>query len=163
MTGKKNDQTPGRILSERDRLRMEIGLRIRRERTLWNMTQEELSSLLGISSNYLGQLERGTRDLSLKIEDRLCELFNLSHADFRSDLDYAEWTCDLAESGGIFHHLSEQDLMRLLRSCTTEELQFCGHILRSTLHYLRSSRTAAAQADQPGQAVHREHPVQTTE
>ena len=144
-------QTRGRVLSERDRLRMEIGLRIRRERTLWNMTQEELSSLLGISSNYLGQLERGTRDLSLKIEDRLCELFNLSHADFRSDLDYAEWTSDLAENGGIFHHLSEQDLMRLLRSCTPEELQFCGHILRSTLHYLRSSRIVSGQTGQPEQ------------
>lgn len=140
MAERKHIRSSGRTLTERDKLRMEIGMRIRRERTLWNMTQEELSSLLGITSNYLGQLERGTRDLSRKVEDRLCELFNLSHADFRSDLNYADWTFDLAENGGIFYHLSEQDLMRLLKSCTPEELQFCGHILRSTLHYLRNSR-----------------------
>ena len=149
MNGKKNIRSSRRILSERDKLRMEIGMRIRRERTLWNMTQEELSSLLGITSNYLGQLERGTRDLSRKGEDRLCELFNLSHADFRSDLGYADWTHDLAETGGIFHHLSEQDLMRLLKSCSPEELQFCGHILRSTLHYLRSSRPETDRTRQP--------------
>ena len=149
MNEKKNIRSSRRILSERDKLRMEIGMRIRRERTLWNMTQEELSSLLGITSNYLGQLERGTRDLSRKVEDRLCELFNLSHADFRSDLSYADWTYDLAENSGIFHHLSEQDLMRLLKSCSPEELQFCGHILRSTLHYLRSSRPETDRTRQP--------------
>ena len=149
MNEKKNIRSSRRILSERDKLRMEIGMRIRRERTLWNMTQEELSSLLGITSNYLGQLERGTRDLSRKVEDRLCELFNLSHADFRSDLSYADWTYDLAENSGIFHHLSEQDLMRLLKSCSPEELQFCGHILRSTLHYLRSSRPETDKTRQP--------------
>ena len=141
MSVKKNHVFPGRPLTEKDKLRMEIGMRIRRERTLWNMTQEELSSLLGISSNYLGQLERGARDLSRKIEDRLCELFNLSHADFTSDIDTSDWSWStgVSETGGIFYDLNEQDIMRMLKSCSPEELRFCGHILRSTLHYMRST------------------------
>ena len=120
-------------------MRAAIGLRIRRERTLWNLTQEEFSNMLGISTNYLGQIERGTRDLSRKMEDRICELFHLSHEEFHEDVYGHLWVDTVAESGTIFHDLSEDDLMRILHSCSHEELQLCGHIIRSTLHYLRNS------------------------
>ena len=122
------------------RLRMEVGMRIRRERTLWNMTQDELSQMLGISTNYLGQIERGSRNLSRKLEDKLCELFHLTHDEFRLKLSQDTfWESGVAESGSIFHHLQEEDLMRLLQSCSEEELQICGHMVRSLLCYLRKN------------------------
>lgn len=120
--------------------RREIGLRIRRERTLWNLTQEEFSNLLGISTNYLGQIERGTRDLSRKVEDRICEVFQMTHEEFHRNIYGHLWVDTVSESGSIFHDLSEDDLVRLIHSCSYEELQFCGHIIRSTLHYLRNTQ-----------------------
>ena len=118
----------------------DVGLRIRRERTLWNMTQDELSQELGISANYLGQIERGSRGVSRKMEDRLCEMFHMTHDEFRQHkgLD-PYWSANVAESGVIFHDLSENDLMRLLHGCSQEELQLCGHLIRCTLYYMRNT------------------------
>ena len=118
--------------------RTSVGMRIRRERILWNMTQDDLSQALGISTNYLGQIERGARDISRKMEDRLCELFHLTHEEFRrqNGLD-PYWTSQTAEDGFVFLDMQETDLLRLLRSCSDEELQFCGHLVRSTLSFLR--------------------------
>ena len=54
---------------------LSAGGRIRRERILRNMTQEEMASYLDISASYLGAIERGSRPLSKKmmevIHDRL--------------------------------------------------------------------------------------------
>ena len=117
-----------------------MGRRIRRERTMWSMTQEELADRLGISANYLGQIERGTRELSRKMEYRLCSLFSMTHEDLYGTAEQnisAQDADQVAENGLIFHDLSERDLHRLLHSCTPEELQLCGHLIRSLLHYTR--------------------------
>ena len=54
---------------------LSAGGRLRRERILRNMTQEEMASYLDISASYLGAIERGTRPLSKKmmeiVHDRL--------------------------------------------------------------------------------------------
>ena len=125
-------------MNTEDKRRTAIGLRIRRERIIWNLTQEELSKTLGISSNYLGQIERGTRELSRKMEDKLCETFNLRHEEFYQGIPQKSWVSITAESGVIFHDLSEEDIGRLLHSCSREELQFCGHLIRCVLHYLHN-------------------------
>lgn len=115
---------------------LETGLRIRRERVLWGMTQEELSHLLGISTNYLGQIERGNRALSRKMEDRLCMLFHLDRNELHSHgpLTFSE---HLAEQDLIHPRLQAEDIRRMLTTCSSEELQLCGHVLRSMLLYLR--------------------------
>ncbi len=46
---------------------LSAGGRIRRERILRNMTQEEMASYLNISASYLGAIERGSRPLSKKM------------------------------------------------------------------------------------------------
>lgn len=52
-----------------------LGKRIREERLKLNLTQEKLSEDIGISTAYLGQIERGERNLTLdkliKIAERL--------------------------------------------------------------------------------------------
>lgn len=54
---------------------LSAGGRLRRERILRNMTQEEMASYLDISASYLGAIERGSRPLSKKmmevVHDRL--------------------------------------------------------------------------------------------
>ena len=127
--------------TEKNTIRTEVGMRIRRERNLWNMTQEDLSQELGISTNYLGQIERGTRDISRKMEDRLCEMFHLTHDEFRNQKPSDPWTRAGDSTEAVFRNMSEEDMLRLLRSCSPDELQFCGHLIRSTLAFLRTLRS----------------------
>ena len=42
------------------------------------MTQEKLSELCGLSTGYVGNLERGTRTPSLETLAKLCEVLNVS-------------------------------------------------------------------------------------
>ncbi|MDD6213523.1 MAG: helix-turn-helix transcriptional regulator [Clostridiales bacterium] len=123
---------------ELNKTRLEIGMRIRRERLLWDLTQEELSDILGISSNYLGQIERGNRELSRNMEDRLCNLFHLTHDDLRTGSGPKSWPNRVSEAGVIFNDLQEEEVQRLLHSCSPQELQLCGHVLRCLLLYLRN-------------------------
>ena len=44
---------------------LEIGNRIKTERDNFHMTREKLSELLDISTNFLGQIERGERKMSI--------------------------------------------------------------------------------------------------
>ena len=50
-----------------------LGERIREERLRLNLTQEHLSEEIGISTAYLGQIERGERNITL---DKLITLTN---------------------------------------------------------------------------------------
>ena len=50
-----------------------LGKRIREERLRLNLTQEHLSEEIGISTAYLGQIERGERSITL---DKLIVLTN---------------------------------------------------------------------------------------
>ena len=50
-----------------------LGKRIREERLRLNLTQEHLSEEIGISTAYLGQIERGERNITL---DKLITLTN---------------------------------------------------------------------------------------
>lgn len=124
--------------------RMMTGLRIRRERILWGLTQEELSHRLGVSTNYLGQIERGNRDLSRKIEDRLCRMFHLDRNELHSIRvpDYGR----INEADMIVPHLRTDEIRRMLNSCSEEEIQLCGHVLRALLLFLRKPTESSAES-----------------
>ena len=59
-------------------LKKEIGLRIRNIRINMGLTKEKFASLLGISGQYLGIVERGNGSLSIDKLKTLCDLTNLS-------------------------------------------------------------------------------------
>lgn len=62
-----------------------LGKRIKEERLRLNLTQEKLSEKVGISTAYLGQIERGERCITL---DKLIPLANdLGGGDSRFSLD----------------------------------------------------------------------------
>lgn len=62
-----------------------LGKRIKEERLCLNLTQEKLSEKVGISTAYLGQIERGERCITL---DKLIPLANyLGGGDSRFSLD----------------------------------------------------------------------------
>ena len=55
-----------------------IGQRIREERKKLNLTREELAEILGLSDYYVGQLERGERQMSLPVLIRIVSCLHVS-------------------------------------------------------------------------------------
>lgn len=107
-----------------------IGQRIRYQRCKWNLTQEQLSEHLGISTNYLGQIERG-RSFSRSLAERICVFFHITY-------DYLYYgVTDASEDSSTE---AEDQLALLIHSCTTEEKRLCLRILTEILTELRSFR-----------------------
>lgn len=59
-------------------MKKEIGLRIRAIREKMNLTKEEFSKKIGISSQYLGMIEKGKNNISIETLKLLCDFTNLS-------------------------------------------------------------------------------------
>jgi len=57
---------------------IEIGKRIRRQRILQEMTQEQLAEKADISTSFIGHIERGEKKCSLETIIRISEALNLS-------------------------------------------------------------------------------------
>lgn len=55
-----------------------LGKRIRSQRKLLGMTQEELSEKVGVSCSFIGHIERGSRKLSLETLVNISEALNIS-------------------------------------------------------------------------------------
>ena len=72
-----------------DEKRILIGLNIGYYRRARHMTQIELAEALSISSNYLSQVERGCKTLSL---DKLLQLAEILQIDEKEFLDFSKLT-----------------------------------------------------------------------
>lgn len=72
-----------------DEKRILIGLNIGYYRRARHMTQIELAEALSISSNYLSQVERGCKTLSL---DKLLQLAEILKVDEKEFLDFSKLT-----------------------------------------------------------------------
>jgi transcriptional regulator with XRE-family HTH domain len=55
-----------------------LGKRVKMQRKLLNMTQEELAESAGISCSFLGHIERGTRKMSLETLVKIASSLKLS-------------------------------------------------------------------------------------
>ena len=56
----------------------EIGQKIRQSRIAHSYSQEQLAELTGISTAFLGHIERGTRAMSLETLVSICSVLNIS-------------------------------------------------------------------------------------
>ena len=113
-----------------------IGARLKRERYLRKLTQEQMADYLGISPSYLGAMERGVRPISRKMMDRLHEKLNISY-DFMLE--------GLSMSGAVISqyvqetgiHSPDHKLNVLLNVCTKEELDACYNLVHTYLNVAR--------------------------
>ena len=58
-----------------------LGKRVRISRTVLELTQEELADKIGVSTSFIGHIERGSRKLSVETLYALCKALDTS-ADF---------------------------------------------------------------------------------
>ena len=60
---------------------VQLGKRVRIRRNVLGITQEGLAEKIGVSTSFVGHIERGTRKLSVETLYALCEALDTS-ADF---------------------------------------------------------------------------------
>lgn len=60
---------------------IKTGRKIRAQRCVLDMTQAQLAELCGISTAFVGHIERGTRVLSVETLFRICKALGLSADD----------------------------------------------------------------------------------
>lgn len=99
-----------------------IGNRIRQGREALELTRDQLAELLGISSYYLGQLERGERQMSLPVLVKISERLHVS-------LDYLVLGRDSYKS----HNTTE--IESLLKKCSKKELELVIKLIKTVLPY----------------------------
>ncbi len=111
-----------------------IGQRIRWERKRLGISQETLASDLDVSVNYLGELERGKRVVSLNMAQKLCQYFHLT-----LDYLYRGIHADTPPVPAVRETDPRQELLHLTESCTDEEVLLCLNILNPLLINWRSA------------------------
>lgn len=60
---------------------VQLGKRVRIRRNVLGITQEELADKIGVSTSFIGHIERGSRKLSVETLYALCKALDTS-ADF---------------------------------------------------------------------------------
>ena len=90
----------------------QLGRRIRQQRVLNRMTQEQLAELAGVSCAFVGHIERGEKKASIETIVALCNALEVSPTVLLQDSLKREIVD--SQLGGIGHELVS-DIMTVLR------------------------------------------------
>ena len=71
------------------------------------MSQEQVALEADITTNYLGQVERGTRNITVHLLEKVCNALDISLADFFSNAVDSDKNIDEI-SKQILHHLRDK-------------------------------------------------------
>jgi transcriptional regulator with XRE-family HTH domain len=116
-----------------------IGLRIRQEREKLKLSRQELAELVELSEYYIGQIERGERQMSLAVLVSIAKCLHLS-------LDYIVWGNRLndtywQESLTTYEarHQNFEELSVLFNRCNNFEQELILKIVKTILPYLQNN------------------------
>lgn len=104
------------------------GDRIRELRTERAMSQERVALSAGITPAYLGQVERGQKNATVAIVERICAAMNVSLSEFFSPSPPATEM-----------DLIEKQLLSQLKSLNHEEKLTCLHIIENAVQLCKVS------------------------
>lgn len=110
---------------------LNIGNRIYECRAKLKLTQEQLSEYVGCTPNYIGQLERGTKTLSLSMVERICFFFGISY-------DYlllGENTKNNTSTDNITNNI-----LQMVEQFSPNEKELCYQILKDIIMLSRSTK-----------------------
>jgi len=105
-----------------------LGQKIRKLRNLHHMSQANLAELIDVSTNYIGQIERGDRKPSLETLVALCNALN-------TNMDYI-----LSDSLSLNEDQLTLDILNKLQSLTKDEKQFFYNTITDFI-YLKQRST----------------------
>jgi len=72
-------------MQRKNPIQIKFGKVLRKHRKARGLTQEELAELSGLHFTYIGSVERGERNVSIKSIDTLLKALGLSYKDFFGD------------------------------------------------------------------------------
>ncbi|HHV72537.1 MAG TPA: helix-turn-helix domain-containing protein [Clostridia bacterium] len=119
-----------------------IGQRIRIERENLNLTREEFSELVGLSEYYVGQLERGDRQMSLMAAVKIANCLHLSLDYLIFGKKYCSSQPDksiyLAHDPDTSYLIDKEnaEIKALLEKCSSKELDLIKKLIKTILPYL---------------------------
>lgn len=114
-----------------------IGQRIREERGKLGLSRGEFAEVIGLSDYYVGQLERGERQMSLPV---LVKAVNCLHvpSDYLIFGKVPDGTCYIHEANSAYDICGEnkdKELNSLLNKCSPEELELVKKLIKTILPY----------------------------
>lgn len=121
---------------------MAIGQRMRQVRRSAKMTQERLADTLGVTVNYLGEVERGRKPLSRALADQFCQHFNVTYDYLYHGLQVGSRNMIREES--IYDSIHTL-LLEQLKDCSPEEILVIAQLVDSYLDASRKLRRPNSQ------------------
>lgn len=117
-----------------------IGLRIRKERKKFRLTREEFAEIIGLSEYYIGQLERGERQMSLPVMVRISNCLHVS-------IDYLVFgrtihVSHIYEEPGLYDNNNSsayKEINSLLKKCSPKGLKLIAKVIATILPYIGRS------------------------
>lgn len=124
---------------------------MRDEREKLGLSREIMAEIVGLSSYYVGQLERGERQMSLPVIAKICDCLRIS-------LDYLvkgktnyDYIYDAHEVKGAVEHMTKEtldyddqydtdentEIKMLLNKCSPKELELINKLIKTILPYLK--------------------------
>ncbi|MCI8565444.1 MAG: helix-turn-helix domain-containing protein [Lachnospiraceae bacterium] len=116
-----------------------IGSRIREVRRSANMTQEKLADLMGVSVNYLGEVERGRKPLSRSLANHFCSFFRVTYDYLYHGILPASWY-EVHENAS--YQSVHTSLIEQLNGCSPQEILVISQLVKG---YLGASRCLQSQ------------------
>lgn len=115
-----------------------VGKRIREERQKFGLSREEFAEILELSDYYIGQLERGERQMSLSV---LAKIVNCLHVSIdyliwgktTNRLDYVSETCNFCYTCNF---IKDNELYDLINKCSPKELELVKKLIKTILPYM---------------------------
>lgn len=115
-----------------------IGKRIREEREKFGLSREEFAEIVGLSDYYIGQIERGERQMSLPVLIKIAGLLHLSLDYLIFGENYYSAECfresfldKQKQKAGCL-----EEVVALLYRCSKKELEFIKKLLKVILPHL---------------------------
>ena len=122
-----------------------IGSNVRRERMLRNMSIEELSEILQLSTAFIGLIERGHRGAKLYNLLRIADIFGITVNDlvYSKSSDMLEVREDNGNSEEVLKQQKKDAIVSLVYDFNPEELQFVISTIKAMRTLKRSENKSA--------------------
>jgi transcriptional regulator with XRE-family HTH domain len=135
----------------------DICRRMRQIREQAHMTQEKLADELGVSVNYLGEVERGRKALSHSLANRFCSYFHISYDYLYRGIPSADWDLlpFMSESANASswrgvresseYSLPRNALISQLTHCSDEEIEIISRLTYTYLYTVHQQEASQQQ------------------
>jgi transcriptional regulator with XRE-family HTH domain len=111
---------------------------VEREREKFGLSREELAEMLELSDYYIGQLERGERQMSLLVLVKIVSCLHISidylvFGKIKSEINYISETKDTCYSQ---KYIQDKEFADLINKCSPKEFGLIKKLIQTILPYL---------------------------